>query len=306
MLAGSPLTVNLMGSMKITNKHGLPRTFENVLRNDDYTMGDARISVTGLLKPPRIGLLFQKHSQHIEIDVVDQIWSILGRAVHKILEQGGDEQHLPEERLYAEVRGWRISGQADLQAKPGNRFKLVDYKNTSAYAVIHGKQEWEEQLNLYRWLVQINKLHEVDELEVCAIVRDWNRREAKAKYWYPQQPVEMVPIRLWTMDEAQRFAEDRVRIHQEAISAAEMGDEPPPCTDQERWMRTPTYAVVKAGNKRASRIFDDPSEAAEYASNRGSDFVVETREAEPVRCTGDYCHVSRWCKQYREWMEKKQ
>lgn len=290
--------------MKITNKFNLPKTFMNAVERDDYTMGDARISVTGLLKPPRIGLLFQKHAAKIEKDVTDQIWSILGRAVHKILELGGDEHHLTEERLYAEVRGWRISGQADLQSKVGNRFKIVDYKNTSAYAVMGGKIEWEQQLNCYRYLVQINKLYEIDELEVCAIVRDWSRHKAKQQAGYPEAPVVMVPIRLWSMDEAREFIERRVALHQAAIASCDMGDEPPPCTDEERWMRPTTYAVIKEGNKRPTKMFDDATAAAEFAKTKGDGYRIETRPGEPVRCSGDYCNVSAYCSQYREWREK--
>lgn len=288
--------------MKITNHHGLPKTFQNAIERDDYTMGDARISVTGLLKPPRIGLLFQKYSNLIEKDVVDYIWQLQGRAMHKILEQGGDEHHLPEERLYTEIRGWRISGAADLQIKQPGVAKITDYKNTSSYAVMHGKDEWEQQLNCYRYLVEVNKFYSVDELAVCAIVRDWTRHQARLNPLYPVHPCVMIPVRVWSMDEAHAFLEERVKVHQQAIADRDLGDEPPLCSDEERWMRKPRYAVVKAGSKRASRVFDEAHEAADYVAVRGGGgFTVETRDAEPIRCTGDYCNVSRWCKQYQQW-----
>lgn len=290
--------------MKITNNHGLPQTIVNAIERDDYTMGAARMSVTGLLKPPRIGLLYAKHHDKIERDVTDMIWSLFGRAVHKILEQGGDEQHIPEERLFAEVRGWIISGQLDLQMLGPKKVKITDYKTTSAYAVMHEKTDWLQQLNTYRWLLETATDHRVQELAVCAFVRDWSRHRAKENPEYPQVPTVMIPIPMWTMAEAGAFVEERVKVHQKAIASSDMGEEPPLCTDDERWMRGASYAVVKRGGKRAAKVFDDMIQAANYAEFRGAEYDVQTRLALPVRCQGDYCGVSAWCSQYAQWKKE--
>lgn len=287
--------------MRLTNRMGLPKTIVNAIERDDYSMGDARISVTGLLKPPRIGILWKKNAHQMEQDVTDHIWSLFGKAIHKILEIGGDEEHIPEERMFAEVRGWRISGQLDLQKLGGNAIAITDYKSTSAYAVTHGKREWEEQLNCYRWLAARTKNYDVKSLAVCAFIRDWSRHKAKQDSNYPQAPSIMVPIKMWTMEEADKFVEERVRVHQTAQSMAEMGDEPPYCTDEERWLRTSKYAVRRKSAKRATKVFDTAKEAEDCARDMGADFVVDVRKGEPIRCTGDYCGVSQWCKQYREW-----
>lgn len=290
--------------MRITNHHNLPRTIMNAIERDDYSRGNARISVTGLLKPPRIGLLFSKHHTDIEKDVTDQIWSLFGKAVHKILEMGGDEEHIPEERLFAEVRGWRISGQLDLQKLKPPNVKVCDYKVTSAWAVTNGKPEWISQLNAYRWLLETATNYRVEDLSVCAFIRDWSRHQVGASNDYPQQPMVMIDIPLWSMQEAQDYIEERVRVHQEAQALWDMGQEPPPCNDEERWMRKASYAVRKQGNKRATKVFDTALEATDYASHLGGEFVVDSRPGEPIRCTGDYCNVSRWCSQYKEWREK--
>lgn len=287
--------------MKITNRHGLPKTIVNAIERDPYHMGDARISVTGLLKPPRISLLYKKYSDLIEKDVADNIWALFGQAIHSILERGGDEEHIPEERLFISCRGWRISGQVDLQKVSDTVVNIQDYKSTSAYAVMHDKPEWVEQTNCYAHLVRVCKGLTVQSLSIVAFVRDWNRHQAQANSDYPQSPCVVVPIPLWTPERAEAFIDERVRIHQDAQAGWDMGDDPPQCTDEERWMRTPTYAVVKQGNKRASKVFDDPTEATKYAEFRGAAFVVETRKAEPIRCSGDYCGVSQWCRQYADW-----
>jgi hypothetical protein len=292
--------------LKITNNHGLPKTIINAIERDDYRKGNSRISITGLLKPPRIGLLYSKHAPNIEKDVADHIFALLGKGIHKILEMGGDEQHIPEERLFAEVRSWRISGQIDLQKLETGSVKIVDYKTTTAWAVMHGKMEWIQQLNAYRYLLEAATEHRVSELAICAIIRDWSRHQAGASNQYPQGPMVMVPIPLWSQDEAAKFIDERVRIHQEAQALWDMGQEPPECTDEERWMRTASYAVRKQGNKRATKTFDNALDATKMAKELGSEFFVETRKGEPIRCTGDYCSVSKWCSQYREWREKNQ
>lgn len=285
--------------MKLTNKYNLPKTITNALERDDYSKGPARMSVTGLLKPPRIGLLYRRHHQLIEKDASDQIWSLFGRAVHSILEKGGDEEHIPEERLFIEVRGWIISGQLDLQKLGDNRVKIVDYKTTTAYSVRSEKAEWVEQLNTYAHLLRVARGHEIDSLAICALIRDWNRHQA-SQGDYPPAPIQMIDIPLWSPQQAQSFVEGRVRIHQEALAGEEMGDEPPECSDAERWMRKPQYRVMKGDNKRASKVFGSPEEANDYASKDAS-LRVEVRKGEPIRCTGDYCNVSAWCKQYQEW-----
>lgn len=297
--------------MKITNKYGLPQTIINAMERDDYSMGEARMSVTGLLKPPRIGLLYKKHHQEIEKDVSDMIWSLFGRAVHKVLELGGDEEHIPEERLFTEIRGWVISGGVDLQKLGGNRVRIVDYKVTSAYAVMSEKAEWDEQLNSYAYLIREARGLAVDGLSICALIRDWNRHKARDNPDYPQAPTQMLDIPLWSHEEARKFLTERVRIHQAAITSSDMGDEPPLCTDDERWMRMASYAVHRGDNKRASRVFDNREDAQAYADTRESlgagrepPFRVVERKGEPIRCTGDYCHVSGWCSQYAKWKEE--
>lgn len=288
--------------MKLTNKHGLPQTIINALERDDYSMGAARMSVTGLLKPPRIGILNKRHYHQIEKDVADQVWSLFGRAVHSILEKGGDEEHIPEERLFIEVRGWVISGQLDLQKLGDNKVRIVDYKTTTAYAVRAEKKDWVEQLNTYAHLLRVVRGYEVEALAICAFIRDWNRHQAVSPQEdYPPAPMQMIDIPLWPPQAAEEFVSERVRIHQEAQAIEDMGGEPIECTDEERWMRKPQYRVMRNQNKRASKVFGSPEEAHAYIRQGGEGLWLDTRKGEPVRCTGDYCNVSAWCRQFQEW-----
>ena len=116
--------------MKYTNKHNIPQEIINAVHNDSYSRGKATISATGLLQPPRIRLLAQEHYDKLTIDVSDEIWKLLGQSVHTILERANEnsEDTITEQRMYATVNGWTISGQTDSLALSENTLK--DFKVT--------------------------------------------------------------------------------------------------------------------------------------------------------------------------------
>jgi len=121
--------------MIITNEWGLPKPFENIAKNPTYSKGKAHLSATQLLNSPKIVALMKKHDGELTQDVADTIWSIFGSAVHSILEKGGDENHIVEERFFAELDGWSISGAVDLQVIDSDGIHIQDYKTTSVWAV---------------------------------------------------------------------------------------------------------------------------------------------------------------------------
>ena len=104
---------------------------------------------------------------------------------------GSDEGKtvLSEERLFCDEKGWTISGAIDLQEiHEENGFATVtvsDYKVTSVWSVIYGKEEWVNQLNCYAWLVRQAKGLSVTKLRIIAILRDWQRRRAEESGDYP-------------------------------------------------------------------------------------------------------------------------
>ena len=144
--------------MQITNNHNLPESFVNFARNDKYSKGKSDISVTTLIDSPRVRLLREANSTELTSDASDMIWPLFGTAVHHILESSkNDEGVTLEERLYADVNGWILSGAVDHQKTDGKTISITDYKVTSVWSVIYGKIEWEQQLNCYAFLAQKNK-----------------------------------------------------------------------------------------------------------------------------------------------------
>ena len=281
--------------MKITNKHKAPETLVALASREYYTKGAAQYSVTELLSPPRIRRLREQFHEKVEQDVTDMLWSMLGSALHVVMERGQTEGHITEERLFKEMDGVTISGQIDLQHERDGGVVITDYKFTSAWAVMADKPEWEEQLNVYRWLVETVKGNRVDALNICALIRDFSRHDTREGY--PAAPIQMISIPMWDLDKTEAFVRRRLDAHRDAKVAHEFGDALPECTPEERWQSETVYAVKREGRKTAIRVFKDLEEANQLAEKEKG--YVETRPGEPKRCTGNYCGVADWCSQYQ-------
>lgn len=295
----------------ITNKHNLPETLIRFIKHDKYSRGDARKSVTQLIGPPRIDVLRGLHADDMTFDAVDRIWSLLGTAVHHVLESGAGETDVAEERLYAELLGWRISGGVDLQEaaleEDANGVTITDYKVTGVWSVQHDKPEWEYQLNSYAYLIETARNRKVIRLRICAILRDWLASKAEYDPAYPQVPVQLVEIPLWSMDRRRGYLEGRIMLHQDAWRAQEWDEDLPECTDEERWLRGEQFAVYKTGNKRPTKVFDNHGEAQAFMAELPQDkatYYVMKRPGTPIRCERNFCGVAEWCSQYARWKEE--
>jgi hypothetical protein len=288
----------------ITNNHNLPQTLVNLAMRDTYSRGNANISVTELIGSPRIRILRSEKRSEIVTDVSELLWPLLGRALHNVVEQGADEQHVAEERLFTEVAGWRLSGGIDLQllgtGSSGERqVSISDYKMTTAWSVMNPKLDWERQLNCYAYLAEKLRGWEVVDLTINAIVRDWSKHEAARREGYPETPLVVLPQTLWSFAERERYVTERMKLHQDAERSFDWGEPMPECTDEERWFRPGKLAVMKDGRVRALKLFDmnEREEAEAYAKeNKGR---VEERPGENTRCDS-YCQVAQWCDQYKK------
>ena len=285
--------------MKITNKHGLPESFVAFANADNYSAGNADISVTSLIDSPRVRIMRMENRGVMETDVVDMIWPLFGTAVHGILEASSDgESVVQEERLFHEYNGWTLSGAIDHQEIDGDDVVITDYKVTSAWSAMFGKSEWELQQNCYAQLVRDVKGKNVKSIRICAILRDWNRRNAQMQADYPDAPVVVIELPLWSAEKAKAYIEHRVALHQEADLRHDVEGEFPLCSDEERWLRGEKWAVMKGSAKRAVKLFDEEQGAIEYVGDNKS-LRVEHRAGQYVRCDGDYCGVAEFCSQYR-------
>ena len=281
--------------MKVTNKFGVPAPLVTLATREYYSKGQAQYSVTELMSPPKVRRLREQYDSEIVTDVTDLMWSMLGSALHVVMERGQTENHITEERLFADVDGVTISGAIDLQEEKDGGVIITDYKFTSAWAVMNEKPEWEQQLNVYKWLVETVKRRRVDGLRICALIRDFNRHENREGY--PAAPIQMVSIPMWDTVKAETYVRERLEMHRNAKVAQDFGEPLPHCSPEERWQSETTYAVKREGRKTAIRVFKTIDEAIKLAEKEKG--YVETRPGESKRCTGNYCGVADWCEQYQ-------
>lgn len=305
--------------MKITNKSFLPQPLVNAVSHDRYEGGDGDISVTTLISPAQQRRLAEKHKDEIEEDAINRIWSMIGSAVHYILENAvitmkengewDDDKYISERRFYAEVGGKRVSAQIDLKEDR----RLIDFKVTSAWtikdAIVKGKDEWDAQLNIQRYLMHRNGI-EVDEIFIMAICRDWNWSNAIRDRDYPPRGA-MIEIPVWSHEKTEAYIQERLNAH--------YAEHIPLCTPTEVWERPSVYAVMKEGRKTALRLLNSNAEALDWAVtnnhatvtgpgnpedvielNKG--FSIDHRKGERIRCER-YCEVAPFCDQYQEWKE---
>lgn len=291
----------------ISNTLNLPAPLVAAIVNDDYDNGGADISVTTLLRPPRMVELERQHREAIVEDASERIWSLIGRIGHAILAAGA-KADLVEHRLFMECNGWQISGQVDIL----NGHTISDYKFVSVWSVKDGpKIEWIQQTNLYRLLAVSNGIEGIETLEICAVLRDFSKLEAKRDHEYPRSGVQMFQLPIWTLDNARSFLEHRVRLHQQARKSL------PECSPEDTWERPDKWAVMKEGRKSALRVLDSESEALLWAiendhakhDDKGtykwgsytvafrSGISIVKRPGERVRCAS-YCAVAGFCEQW--------
>lgn len=266
--------------MRLTNMYDLPETMLNVMGQFRKPQ-EKRISVTELIGPPLIRQLRMKHWDELEEDASDRLWALLGQSVHYALEKGTPLDALAEERLEVKVDGITLSGQADLYQDG----EVSDWKTTSCYSFILGmKDSWTTQLQAYAFLYRSIGFP-VTSLKIHAILRDWMKSKAMREPDYPQIPFITVDVPVWSEEKVRQYIDERIRLH--------FHTPPEKCSDEERWMRPTTYAVMKGSNKRAARVLDTMEEAEAWIGDQKGFSIVE-RQGKDVRCEG-YCVVKNYC-----------
>ena len=277
--------------MNITNMHGAPESILQAVTADPYTKGEADFSVTELIKPPQINRLWAEHENKISMDVRDEFWKLLGRGVHNVLEQYSDGG-VSEERHFAKVGDLTVSGAIDLVSNG----MVTDYKVTSTYSVMKGlKPEWEQQLNMYSWLLRQNDISS-SSLRIVALCRDWIKSRSDRSQKYPASPIVILPVPKWPDEQQDQYIEERVRVH--------MDESTIPCTSEERWARG-RYMVTGTGVKlKKPKLFDTLREASVWTQEKENPIkgiAYQITETTPtyVRCEGNWCGVRDFCPQYQ-------
>jgi len=291
--------------MKITNKFNLPEPIVNAIKRPTYSKGGANLSVTEMMGSPRITQLRRLNYDNLEMDASEGVFSLFGTSVHNILEKDVSDNHINEERIHTEIDGWTISGAIDLQVVEEDGIRVSDYKTTGAWSVMNEKAEWEQQLNIYAWLVETVKGVPIKSLSIIAIIRDWSRREATTRQGYPDAPVKEIPISIWPYELRTQFIKDRIAKHSSAFLSAVTNGDLPQCTPDDMWEKSTTWAVKKDGGVRAKAVCNTEEEAQKKLAELGKGHSIEVRPGERTRCA-NYCQVRDFCGQWKDYNSGKE
>jgi len=275
--------------MQLTNKLRLPAAIVAAIYNDDYSKGNADASVTELLSPPQLAKLRRLHADDIVEDASDRIWSLLGQAVHSIIERASKDlpDTISEQTIYSTYGGWLIKGAVDNVTISSG--ELCDFKTTTVWKVLNNSVplEWEQQTNVYRRMISKERGIQINSLAIIAILRDWSKKQAATRPDYPQAQAVRLEVPVWTDEQADAFINGRVRLHQLEVA--------PSCTEEEIWAKPTRYAVMKTGRKSAVSLHSTLAEAQEAWQKSGG--YIQERPGTAERCQ-NYCPVSAFCEQW--------
>jgi hypothetical protein len=241
-------------------------------------------------------ILTDRHWDDLEDDVSDRIWAIFGAAVHSLMESEG-ESDFAEQDISFPVGGITVTGRVDNYDMENGI--IFDYKTASVWKVkFEDFDDWHRQGMIYAWLLAKNGF-KAEKCRFIALLKDHSKSDASRDRAYPPNPVYVYEFDV-TFDrlaKIEAFIFERVG---EYLKNAEKPDnEIPPCDRQQRWQSPTTYAVKKAGRKKAVRVLYTEESAAEFLKTVDKSHCVEKRVGESVRCKS-YCLCREFCNFYQE------
>lgn len=242
------------------------------------------IRVTSLISPPAIRYYQLHRWDDICVDVDEFIYSGFGTAWHQYLSKFSNEQSACEQTLQMSHGGMIVSGTPDIRNANGD---IDDYKVTSAWSFVFSKPEWEQQLNVYALLSELNGFN-IKALHINAFLRDWSALNyLRYKPEYPERPFYYTTLPLWNIDKRKQFVSDRIADHAAGLR---------PCNPTERWQRPTTWAVMKGNAQKAARVLDTEEEAQGWIASKanGNLYHIECRPGSCRRCE-EYCCVRSVC-----------
>ena len=133
------------------------------------------------------------------------------------------------------------------------------------------------------------------------MLRDWQRRKAEFDNSYPQSPIVVIDLPLWSEAEREEYIYGKMHEHQEAQANYDLFDKEQLCTPEEQWAKPDTWAVKKKSVKRALRVYETEQEAIDHINKEEISLIIEHRKGELTRCQGNYCGVSEFCEQFNGW-----
>jgi len=299
-------TSKLINNM--TNNFGYPDFLYKVLACEHYSGAKTKqdFSVTQFNDPANMTLLKNRHKDEIVKDVSDLYAIILGVGFHLLCEEtlGKEAMYITEERRFIEIGGKIVSGQFDLYI-PEEKL-LIDFKVTKASSYMYGTRQpqYDMQMNLNRYILQAHGL-QVDKMQIVELYRDFDKASVTRNSKYPLSAFNIIDCNFMTDAAIEHTLLQYIQDYNQISQLPD--DKLPVCSSDDRWERDHKYAVMKHGNKRAIRVFDNQNEANTYRDLNCNleETYIEHRPATPTRCL-DWCEVNKYCPFYTAYMKKQE
>lgn len=341
--------------MNFTNLFGIrSKSVMDALRHNDYDLAEKPrnvFSCTEVIDAPKNKVLQRRYGKQTTVDVSDNFHSLDGSAVHYALEmsnKGSTASRLSEARVFIDVtdisahtmpdgekiaeQPWYSEDHYYVSFKFDNYEEadecIEDYKRTSVWEAKNGlKDSRIQQLNINGYGMRLLGFP-VTNLRACMFLKDWSASELRAQETsahqkgysceYPPIPYKEFDLIPWSDTDCLSFIMKRVGLH---LAAATLTDDHiPVCTPDERWYRGESFAIIKEGNQKATKVVKcddyetrDQAEAivesllAEYKADckkpaDAAKYKIEIRPGNDGRCNGDkrYCAVNQWCNYWKE------
>jgi len=286
--------------MTITNKQNLPQGIVRAVDTEPHNKSMKELSATTLLKGTKEIILTNRHWDKLTDDAADRIWAVFGAAVHSLLETEGDNEFTECDFNVQLDKGITITGRIDnYNMETG---EITDWKTGTVWKVIYKEfEDWRMQGLIYAWLLIQNKFN-ASSCRFIDLLKDHSKSKAKYDKDYPQSPVYIYDfiVTIGGLNEAKYYIESKVDNYLKYIDKPD--DEIPPCTDKERWASETEYAVMKTGNKRAVKKFNNPIDAQRMAAEKGAGHYVEERPGVSRKCV-EYCLCCNYCNFYNSFVK---
>jgi len=292
---------------------------------DEYThiADNNYISVTGLLKPIKAIILSRRVVNNEPSDILDFVASRTGTALHSASENawlngnykkslhklgyaedyidritvnpssvaGDDIPVFLERRTIKEIHSYKVGGQFDVVISG----EIRDIKSVKAFSYMKGDdKDYILQMSIYKWLNQSIITGDVGYIDM--IITDWKAHEAASNPNYPRTAVVEKVVQLMSIEETEAWLSNRLNSIHSLVQSDEVNI--PSCTTAELWQDATKYKYYsKLDSKRATKVFDNITEANQMLIDKGSKGYVKTVEGMVRRC--NYCNGKDICQQYK-------
>lgn len=282
--------------MTITNELNLPQALVDACDVSPHNAPDT-VSATTLKSGVREILLTKRHWEEMSDDVYNRIWTLFGTAVHSLLERESPDTFV-EEKFEKQIGKYKVTGRLDCYDMK-NKI-IFDYKTATVWKYkFKDFSDWKFQGLVYAWLLKQQGL-EVNQCRFVAMFKDFSKTKAKTEADYPNKPVYVYQFDVTESDLEEIEQKITAKVKELEASEELADDDLPLCTDEERWAKPTTYAVMKKSRKTAIRVFDDKELAEKCLESFGSDeYYLQERKGADGKCNG-YCSCCEFCSYWKE------